>query len=567
MKMVGSQLALLLGEKHLRRNLRALFRYIAFLIGLVLLYAVLFHVIMERWEGKYHSWLTGVYWTLTVMSTLGFGDITFESDVGRLFSIVVLLSGIVFLLILLPFLFVRHFFAPWLEARLRVRVGRSLPEEMGGHVIICDHDAVGRKLVSKLAAHDIPCFVLEPDAARAAQMHSDEIPVVAGRIDSRGTYEGLRADAARLVLANRDDMTNANIALTVREFAADTPIAAVAVAPDSVDILQLCGCTHVLPLKQRLGETLASRVNAGLTQAHLIGHFHDLQLVEFPVIHTPLVGRTIRESRLREMTGVTIVGVWERGRMTPALADHRLSALSVPVAAGTAAQIDELNTLLVIYGYNENPVVVIGGGAVGRAAAAALRAREVPVHVVERDPAVCAQLEGVPDKVFIGDASDRKLLEKAGIMEAPSVIITTRDDSANVYLTVYCRRLNNELRIVTRVTDEENIEAILRAGADFVLSYATLGAETIFALVQGRESIVLGEGVELFTVEVTAALDGRTLAESGIGARTGLNVIAIGHDGGVSTAISGGTVMRGGSRLITIGSMAGRRAYQEEFGG
>ena len=46
-----------------------------------------------------------------------------------------------------------------------------------------------------------------------------------------------------------------------------------------------------------------------------------------------------------------------------------------------------------------------------------------------------------------------------------------------------------------------------------------------------------------------------------------LNVIAIGHDGEVSTAISGGTVLRGGSRLITIGSTAGRRAFQEEFGG
>jgi transaldolase / glucose-6-phosphate isomerase len=36
-------------------------------------------------EGREHSWITGVYWTLTVMSTLGFGDITFETDLGRLF--------------------------------------------------------------------------------------------------------------------------------------------------------------------------------------------------------------------------------------------------------------------------------------------------------------------------------------------------------------------------------------------------------------------------------------------------------------------------------------------------
>jgi hypothetical protein len=46
-------------------------------------------------EGRYHSWITGLYWTLPVMTTLGFGDITFASDIGRLFSIIVLLSGIV----------------------------------------------------------------------------------------------------------------------------------------------------------------------------------------------------------------------------------------------------------------------------------------------------------------------------------------------------------------------------------------------------------------------------------------------------------------------------------------
>ena len=61
------------------------------------------------------------------MSTLGFGDIIFTSDVGRLFSIVVLLSGVVFLLVMLPFLFIRLFYAPWLEARVRTRAPREIP--------------------------------------------------------------------------------------------------------------------------------------------------------------------------------------------------------------------------------------------------------------------------------------------------------------------------------------------------------------------------------------------------------------------------------------------------------
>ena len=88
----------------------------------------LFHVIKVRVEGEQHSWITGFYWTLVVMTTLGFGDITFTSDIGRLFSIVVLLSGVVLLLVMLPFMFISLFYAPWLEARVRLRAPREVPE-------------------------------------------------------------------------------------------------------------------------------------------------------------------------------------------------------------------------------------------------------------------------------------------------------------------------------------------------------------------------------------------------------------------------------------------------------
>ena len=50
-----------------------------------------------------------------------------------------------------------------------------------------------------------------------------------------------------------------------------------------------------------------------------------------------------------------------------------------------------------------------------------------------------------------------------------SVLLTTNDDAMNIYLAIYCRRLNPGLRIVSRITHERNVEAIHRAGADFVL--------------------------------------------------------------------------------------------------
>jgi membrane protein required for beta-lactamase induction len=86
MKYLSSQFGLLFAAGETRANLKALLRYFAFLIVMIAAYAVLFHLIMIRVEGQQHSWITGFYWTLVVMTTLGFGDITFTTDVGRLAS-------------------------------------------------------------------------------------------------------------------------------------------------------------------------------------------------------------------------------------------------------------------------------------------------------------------------------------------------------------------------------------------------------------------------------------------------------------------------------------------------
>jgi voltage-gated potassium channel Kch len=263
MKFVFSQLAFFLTEAELRRNVRALLKYIAFLVFLIVLFSVLFHVIMSTYEGEEHSWITGLYWTLTVMSTLGFGDITFQSDVGRLFSIVVLLSGILLLLVMLPFLLIRFFYAPWLEARVKMRTPREIRRDVRDHVVICAWESMAMRLVHRLKRHGIPYVVIEPDPVLAARMYEDRIPVVLGDIDAKETYQKVHVERARLVFTNADDPTNTNITLTVREIAADMPISAVASFPESEDVIELAGATHVLPLPRRLGEHLANRVNAG----------------------------------------------------------------------------------------------------------------------------------------------------------------------------------------------------------------------------------------------------------------------------------------------------------------
>jgi len=141
MKFISAQISYYLSDRTVRQNVRSLIRLLVFLFLVITVFAVLFHFIM-LYEGRQHSWVTGFYWVLTVMSTLGFGDITFESDLGRVFSILVLITGVLLLLIVLPFAFIRYFYAPWLEAQIHLRAPRSVTEDVSGHIIVCSYETV-----------------------------------------------------------------------------------------------------------------------------------------------------------------------------------------------------------------------------------------------------------------------------------------------------------------------------------------------------------------------------------------------------------------------------------------
>jgi voltage-gated potassium channel len=563
MKTLAAQVASFLRDPQASSNVGLLLKLFAFVGIVVLVYGTIFHILMD-WEGQEHSIVSGFYWVLVVMSTLGFGDITFESDLGRVFSVIVLLSGITLLLVVLPFAFIQYFYAPWIDAQIRRKAPRRLPDNTRGHVLIAEFDPVGKALAYRLRGRGQPYYVIEPDPERAVALYRDDVSVVAGEPDDVEFLRAVRVDQAKLVFANREDTVNTNIALTVREVSAEVPLAAVVTRDESEDVLELSGASTVLPLKRWLGEQLANRVGTGHAEANVVGRYRDLVLAEVPVRNTPLVGRVIRDTGLRAHTGVSVVGVWERGRLLAARPDTPLTDASVAVVVGTRDQLDRLDEILFIYNYNLNPVVLIGAGRVGRAAVRALRAREMPVHVVEREPAMCDKLP--PDvTAFQGDAADYDLLTAAGIQSAPAVVLTTHDDAMNIYLASYCRRLNPDLRIVSRVTHERNVEAVHRAGADFALSYVTLGVSAVLAELDDRELSVLGGELDLFTVPVPRKLAGHTLAESEIGRKTGLLVLAVQENGQVHTNPAAATRLPPSGELVLIGDEGQRRRFEEAF--
>jgi voltage-gated potassium channel len=188
MKFLFSQLYHFLRQRPSRVNILNLLRFLLLLTILVIFYSIAFHYIMLSEGRTDYSWITGFYWTLTVMSTLGFGDITFDSDLGRAFSILVLMSGIVFLLVLLPFTFIEFFYEPWLKAQSAARAPRILPEKTRGHVILTAYDAVTHALIDRLSAHHFPYVLLASDLTNALRLHDLGYHVMLGDLDNPETY-------------------------------------------------------------------------------------------------------------------------------------------------------------------------------------------------------------------------------------------------------------------------------------------------------------------------------------------------------------------------------------------
>ncbi|RIK38275.1 MAG: potassium transporter TrkA [Chloroflexi bacterium] len=523
MKFLIPHLYFLLKERPNRVNIANLLRFVALLAGLITLYSVAFHYIMAYEGNNEHSWVTGFYWTLTVMSTLGFGDITFHSDLGRLFSTLVLLSGIVMLLVVFPFTFIQFFYAPWLKAQAAARAPSELPEKTRGHVILTTLDDVVAALIERLRKYQIPYVLLVADLTEALRLYDLGYKVVVGDLDNPETYRRVRVDQALLVATTANDRVNTNIASTVREVSEVTPIVATANQSASVDILELAGCNHVLQLGEMMGEMLARRVMGGGTLAHVIGEFGDLRIAEATANNTALLGKTLRESRLRERVGITVLGVWERGHFEAAGPDTYITPKTDLMLAGSEEAIARYNELLCKDPVARAPMLIIGGGRVGRATGRALAERGLDYRIVEMLPERIRD----PEKYVLGDAAALEVLEQAGIRTTGTVVITSHDDDTNIYLTIYCRRLRPDIQIISRARLERNVATLHRAGADFVLSYASMGAHTILNLLQRSNTLMVAEGLDIFRVKVPRSLVGRTLAEVDLRSTTGCTVVAL----------------------------------------
>ena len=210
----------------------------------------------------------------------------------------------------------------------------------------------------------------------------------------------------------------------------------------------------------------------------------------------------------------------------------------------------------------ERPVIVCGWGRVGRAIAKDVADAGARPVIVDRD---AERLAASPYPAVAGDATDDRVLERAGLARARALVAALDTDAGNLFVTVSARALRPDLFIVARVRVDESIEKLRRGGADRVVNPQSIGGTRMAAFVlqphvtEFLDVVMHDRDIEFRLEEVTVAaaspIVGKSLRDARIRERTGALVLALRDERGTfSTNPSPDARLSGGLVLIAIGT-------------
>ncbi|CAG0980899.1 MAG: potassium channel family protein [Candidatus Methanoperedens sp.] len=194
---------------------KSIFVYISISTLLVFIYSLVFQYLMSAYEGREYGFITAIYWVVGSMTTVGYGDIYFNSTIGHLFSIIVVLSGII-MIIGYVFLFAVH---PRLEGMLRKEMPPKpkVPVDLKNHIIIIGYNQLVETLITELDEAKISFMVIDEDEENINHLISRKIPCVHGDAADENVLLNSNILSARMLIANQSDKKNASIILTARK--------------------------------------------------------------------------------------------------------------------------------------------------------------------------------------------------------------------------------------------------------------------------------------------------------------------------------------------------------------
>lgn len=171
--------------------------------------------------------MTAFYFSMVTMTTVGYGDITPQTEAARLFTVSVIVAGITVFATSLTTVF-----APIISGGLnRLVKGVEKPMNRKNHFIVCGTSVLATSTVWQLLKRDFAVTMItiedEDKFAQLEQRVGADLDIISGDSTDSDVLKDAGVEDCKAVLAlTNDDATNAFIVLSVKAISPDIKVVA-----------------------------------------------------------------------------------------------------------------------------------------------------------------------------------------------------------------------------------------------------------------------------------------------------------------------------------------------------
>lgn len=315
----------------------------------VFLMGTLWYWLVEQW-----SWSEAAYMTIITLSTVGFSEVHPLDERSRIFTIFLILMGIVTIGYIVN-RFTEALIQGYFQEGIRMRQQRRLIDTLSEHYILCGFGRMGRYIALEFQSENIPFVVVDSQVEQIEEAQNLGFVVVQGdaTLDEFLLKAGIER-AICLVAALGSDAENLYTILSAKTLNREIRAIARASTEEAVQKLQRAGADVVVSPYITGGKRLAAAALRpqvmDFVDGILAGSNNSFYMEEFrldPDI-CPYVGQTLSEARLRSQSGALVLAIRraDGNLIGGPTGETHLRSGDLLICMGTADQLRTLNRLL-----------------------------------------------------------------------------------------------------------------------------------------------------------------------------------------------------------------------------
>jgi len=315
----------------------------------VALIGSLWYRFVEGW-----SWPDAVYMTVITLATVGYGETHPLGNRGRLFTITLILMGVISIGYLVN-RFTEALIQGYFQEGIRLRQRRRLIDTLTEHYILCGFGRTGRQIALEFKAEGIPFVTVDSEVEQieAAQ----ELGYVSVQGDATLDDTLLKVGIERaicLIAALPSDAENLYTVLSAKSLNPQIRAIARASTEEALKKLQRAGADAVVSPYITGGRRMAAAALRpqvlDFMDGVLTGGDRSFYLEEFLIDSQscPVVGQTLREARLRSQSGALVLAIrrTDGNLIAGPTGETPLLPGDLLICMGTAEQLRQLNRIL-----------------------------------------------------------------------------------------------------------------------------------------------------------------------------------------------------------------------------